>query len=162
MRVTKRDCSHFATSRWRKNAKCAPIFGVPLTAQGFPNYYTQSGIVNGDTNESRVFTISPFLQHEMKFGTMFGLQYGARVDVTILKARDPFANVPAAGGNPSWQNTDSTVMGAPNFNISPTFRPVPWLTTYFTYNYSQSTGVANGGGVVMDGIPRARESLAKI
>ena len=128
------------------------IFGVPLNAQGFPSYYTQSGIVNGDTNESRAFTISPFFQHEMKFGDLFGLQYGARLDILILKAHDPFANVPAAGGSLSWQNTDSTTAAMPNFNISPTFHPTKWLTTYFTYNYSQSTGVANGGGYVMDGV----------
>ena len=121
-----------------------PNGAVPIGFLGHPGRTAFPGIFNGDTNQSRAFTISPYFQHEMKFGTMFGLLYGGRVDVLFVKAKDPIAP-------PGFQNEDSTVMGIPNFNVSPTFSPFSWLTTYFTYNYSQSTGVANGGGYMMSG-----------
>ncbi|OAI42651.1 hypothetical protein AYO41_03860 [Verrucomicrobia bacterium SCGC AG-212-E04] len=118
---------------------------LSLAAFGHPGRFASPGVFNGDTNQSRAFTISPYFQQEMKFGPMFGLLFGARVDILFVRATDPLAPSFAA------QNTDSTVMGIPNFNVSPTFSPFPWLTTYFTYNYSQSTGVANGGGYMMGG-----------
>ena len=118
---------------------------VSLARFGHPGRFASPGVFNGDTNQSRAFTLSPYFQHEMKFGTKFGLLYGARLDILFVKATDPVAPSFAA------QNTDSTVQAIPNFNISPTFSPFPWLTTYFTYNYSQATGVANGGGYVMGG-----------
>ena len=116
-----------------------------LAFLGHPGRFASPGVFNGDTNQSRAFTISPYFQQEIKFGSKFGLLLGARLDILFVKATDPLAPPFAA------QKTDSTVMGIPNFNVSPTFSPFPWLTTYFTYNYSQSTGVANGGGYVMGG-----------
>jgi hypothetical protein len=29
-------------------------------------------------------------------------------------------------------------------DISPTYKPFPWMTTYFTYNFSESTNSGNG------------------
>jgi outer membrane receptor for monomeric catechols len=39
---------------------------------------------------------------------------------------------------PSWAN--------PTLTSSPVFKPAKWLTTYFTYNCSQSYAAGNGGG----------------
>ncbi len=108
---------------------------------GHPGRFASPGVFNGDTNQSRAWTLSPYFQYEARFGEMFGLLAGARADVFFVTARDPLA--PAFA-----QAVDTTTQVIPNFNLSPTFRPTPWLSTYFTYNYGQSTGIANGGGYV--------------
>jgi len=114
------------------------VFPVP----GHPGWTATPGTANGDTNYSKVFILGPYYQHSLDIGEHFSLLAGARADVIWVSVNDPLSD--EAGLGPS--RGDNTVAVEPNFNISPVFKPWKWLTTYFTYNYSQSYAVGNGGG----------------
>ena len=115
-----------------------------LPIPGHPGRYAFPGTINGDTGDSNAVIGGVFVQNELRIGERFGLLTGARVDITYVHYRDPITFGNSDIG-------DETIAAQPNFNISPTFRITDKLTTYFTYNYSQSTGVGNGGGYVATG-----------
>ena len=122
-----------------------------FTAQPVPNqpgWSATPGIFNSDTNYSKLFTLAPFYEHIFEFGEHFSLLAGARADIMWVKVNDPlyFEAVRAGFAGPGGSPGDHTVVVEPNFNISPVFKPAKWLTTYFTYNYSQSYAAGNGGG----------------
>lgn len=131
-------------------------YGGDVPVPGYPGRFAAPGIsaVNGgDTNDSQLLFLSPFLQTDFKFTDQLSLLLGGRLDVVWVKTIDPlfdphyvdsFATLSA--GQLGYDGRDSTLVGIPNFNISPSFKPFPWMTTYFTYNYSQSLAVGNGGG----------------
>ncbi len=130
--------------------------GGSVPVPGYSGRYATPGIDStngGDTNRSRQLLVSPFLQTDFKFTDQLSLLLGARLDVLYVETIDPLFKknyVERFQGLTNEQRgfdgEDSTVVGIPNFNISPSYKPFPWLTTYFTYNYSQSTASANGGG----------------
>lgn len=105
------------------------------------------GILNSDTNNSRLLDVAPFYEHVLKFGDYFSLLAGARLDILWVNEMDPLYN---AGGFSGGGNKAHAVEFLPNVNISPTFTPTKWLTAYFTYNYSQSIAAGNGGGLPSD------------
>lgn len=118
--------------------------GGSVPVPGYSGRFGSPGSFNGDTNRSEQLSVAPFLQVDLKFTDQLSLLLGGRVDVLYVKSSDPlFTSGVAAAG---YDGEDETVVGIPNFNISPSFKPFPWLTTYFTYNYSQSTASGNGGG----------------
>lgn len=130
--------------------------GGSVPVPGYPGRVAVPGTDStngGDTNRSREFSISPFVQSDFKFTDQLSLLMGARLDILWVEAMDPLFSPNYVERFQSLTNaqrgidgSDRTVVGIPNFNVSPTFKPFPWLTTYFTYNYSQSTAAANGGG----------------
>jgi hypothetical protein len=113
-----------------------------------PGWTGTPGVYNGDTNYSKVFTVAPFYEHVFDFGEHFSLLAGVRADILWVKVNDPlYAEAAAAGNvNPNGPPGARASVVEPNWNISPTFKPWKWLTTYFTYNYSQSYSAGNGGG----------------
>ena len=113
-----------------------------------PGWTGTPGVFNGDTNYSKVFTVAPFYEHVFDFGEHFSLLAGARADILWVKVNDPlYAEAAAAGTvNPNGPPGARASVVEPNFNVSPTFKPWKWFTTYFTYNYSQSYAAGNGGG----------------
>jgi outer membrane receptor protein involved in Fe transport len=113
-----------------------------------PGWTATPGVFNGDTNYSKIFTVAPFYEHVFNFGDHFSLLAGARADILWVKVNDPLYSEAAAAGNvnPNGPPGARASVVEPNFNVSPTFKPWKWLTTYFTYNYSQSYSAGNGGG----------------
>src|ERR1700733_9296606 len=113
-----------------------------------PGWTGTPGVFNGDTNYSKIFTVAPFYQHVFDFGEHFSLLAGIRADVVWVKVNDPLYDEAAAAGNvnPNGAPGARASVVEPNWNISPTFKPWKWLTTYFTYNYSQAYSAGNGGG----------------
>ena len=105
---------------------------------GEPSYYVFTPN-NGDNAHSELYEFGPYIQDTLKFTDKLSLLFGARVDILYVDAQSP------AGTPHNLVEVMSTTQALPNFNISPTFKPVPWLTTYFTYNYSQSTNTGDGG-----------------
>ncbi|HEY5745005.1 MAG TPA: TonB-dependent receptor [Chryseolinea sp.] len=155
------DFFHEPANAWDLSLSRKNIDFVNYTAGFFPSVpvpgydgrFGSPGIINDDTNDSSVLTLAPFYEHVVKFGEHFNLLFGARLDILWIDVQDPLFDPDYEFGFPrgtasaaGLDGTDSTVVGIPNFNISPTYKPFPWLSTYFTYNYSQSIGVANGGG----------------
>lgn len=110
-----------------------------LPIPGHNGRFAFPGTINGDTNDSNALIGGVFAQNSFKFGPV-GLLTGARVDILYVHYTDPIF----FDGNTD--NGDETVMAQPNFNVSPTLELTKNITAYFTYNYSQSSAVGNGGG----------------
>jgi hypothetical protein len=113
-----------------------------------PGWTGTPGVFNSDTNYSKMFTVAPFYEHVFDFGEHFSLLAGVRADVIWVKVNDPLYEEAVAAGtvNPNGPVGARASVVDPNFNVSPTFKPWKWLTTYFTYNYSQAYSAGNGGG----------------
>jgi iron complex outermembrane recepter protein len=119
-----------------------------LPIPGNPGWTGTPGVYNGDTNYSKLYTLAPFYEHIFEFGDHFSLLAGVRADIIYVKVNDPLYGEAAAAGNvnPYAPPGAHASVIDPNFNVSPTFKPWKWLTTYFTYNYSQAYSARNGGG----------------
>lgn len=120
------------------------IAGGSLPVPGHAGRVATPGILNGDTGDSNAVLGGVFIQNELRIGERFGLLTGGRVDLLYVHFTDPL-------WRPGTDRGDETVAALPNVNVSPTFRILPKLTSYFTFNYSQSTGTGNGGGYVATG-----------
>ena len=94
---------------------------------------------NGDSAHSNYYELGPYFQDTLKFTDQVSLLFGARADIIYVDAKSP----------PGTPDSEILVMSTkqvlPNVNVSPTYKPFPWVTTYFTYNYSQSTNTGDGG-----------------
>ena len=105
---------------------------------GEPARYVFSPL-NGDNAHSNLYEFGPYFQDILKFTDQFSLLLGARADILYVDSKTP-PGTPAADFK-----VMSTTQVLPNANISPTYKPFSWLTTYFTFNFSQSTNTGDGG-----------------
>lgn len=103
--------------------------------------------LNGETGISRAYQAGPFVQFVLETPYDWLLLMGARVDILAVEYEQPFADQLRASGVKGSMEYE-TVHGIPNFNISPVYKFSENTSWYFTFNYSQSTGVGNGGGFV--------------
>ena len=94
---------------------------------------------NGDTAHSNLYELGPYFQDTLKFTDQLSLLFGARADILFVDAKSP------PGTPDALIEVMSTKQVLPNANISPTYKPFHWLTTYFTYNFSESTNTGDGG-----------------
>jgi len=105
---------------------------------GWPNRYGTPGIINNDTNESELVSLSPYVQETFKMTDKWSLVIGGRLDLSHVGDRDPLiANTSADVG-----------FGEPNANVSLVYKITPTVSTYGTFNFSENyTGdLADGGG----------------
>jgi outer membrane receptor protein involved in Fe transport len=128
-----------------------PSYRVPGTtfyASTGGTYVDANGNVinsgNGETNDSDLFDYAIYLEDRIEFSKQWSLFVGARGDLLALHFVDP---VHPPGFKPV---ADSTVVGMYNVNASLAFRPVPPVTTYFTYDRTESENQGQGGGVSVD------------
>jgi len=124
-------------------------FGVP--ARGLNGLYLDSTI------NSNLSDVAAFLEHRIEFTPTFSVLYGLRVDAVHLIESDPLGGPGLIGGPsgsaglPSNASTPWYTLG--NGNLSPVYRPTPWWTTYFTYNFAQYVNpTGNDGGVGTFGV----------
>jgi catecholate siderophore receptor len=129
--------------------------GTALPVPGHPGYTATPGVLNGDTNNSRILDIGPFYQHVFNIGDHFSILAGARADIIGVTVMDPLYDEAKAAGIalPVSTNKATAWVVDPNFNVSPTFKPWKWLTLYFTYNYSESIASGDSGGFPGNAIP---------
>jgi len=116
-----------------------PFTQVPVP--GHPGRYYTPG--NGDSGQSHTFFIAPFYQHTWNITDQISVLGGGRGDLVFLNYEDPSGSIP----------NDSTSVILPNANTSLVYKPIPKLSTYFTYNWSQNAAgaVGNGGGYTTSG-----------
>jgi hypothetical protein len=124
-------------------------FGITdIPIPGRPGWYATPGVLNNSTNTTRYFDVAPFYEQVINFGDYVTLQGGARADIIDVTVLDPLFDAAKARGLVTGNdNKGSAVVVDPNANISLVFKPWKWLRMYMTYNYSQSTADANGGGI---------------
>ena len=120
---------------------------IPLTTNlaagdshipGEPSRYVFSPL-NGDNAHSNLYQFGLYFQDVLKLTEKFSLLFGAQADLLYVDAETP------PGTPASKYKTMTTTQLLPNAKVSPTFKPYPWLTTYFTFNFSQSTNTGDGG-----------------
>jgi len=122
----------------------AHLWGVP--ARGVPFV----GYLNSTIN-SNLTDVAAFVEHRIEFTPTMSVLYGLRGDAVHLIESDPL-------GGPGYFNgygpaplpaTESTPWyGLANGNVSPVFRPTPWMSTYLTYNFAQYVLPTGNDGAV--------------
>ncbi len=121
-----------------------PGFGAfPVPGWEDDNRFATAGVFNGDTNDSRAWTLGPFAQFRSRLSDALTLHAGMRVDSLNVKAADPLA----PGFIVSAEDQDSVLLF--NFNSSLNVEVIEdTLYSYISYNYSENPGgaIANGGG----------------
>ena len=117
----------------------AHLVGVP--ARGVPFVGFQNSTINSNLTD-----VAAFLEHRIEVTPTTSVLYGLRGDAVHLIESDPlggpgiFNNLPATDSTP-WY-------GLANGNVSPVFRPTPWMSTYFTYNFAQYVLPTGNDGAV--------------
>ncbi len=124
-------------------ASTFPGFGA-FEVPGYPGRYAVAGTVEGDTNDSTLFTAGPFVQDRVQLTEALAFDAGARVDYLRARSKDPFAELL---GFPAASYDDDSFLASLNGSLSRALRA--GLTAYLTYNYSENYGgaVGNGGGI---------------
>ena len=130
--------------------------GNVFTASGYGNLLLSSGgnydtngdglvdvFANGDVNETDSFQYGLFLEHDVKFNDWMSLIIGGRGDLVHVTTSDP---LPPPGQEAV---EDSITFGQGAGNASLLIKPFKLLTLYATYNFSQSSNSALGGGYAL-------------
>ncbi len=110
-------------------------FATPAVAYNaiYPN--SQPGTLRESAYEA-----SYFLQDFIRFTDRWSLLFGGRLDLINDDVSDPIA---PPGFAPAGDST-SQLLGSANASL--TFKPLPWVTTYGTFSFNESTQGSNGGG----------------
>ena len=107
-------------------------------------YVSPSGAIintgNGETNDTWAYDWAAFLEDRVSLTRQISLFFGIRGDLLHVDFVDP---VHPPGFDPV---TANTTQGLINLNGNLSYQPFPWLTAYFTYDYSTSTTDGQGGG----------------
>jgi outer membrane receptor protein involved in Fe transport len=126
---------------------------VPLatSAGGFPTPYNIPGMPGqyifqpASSGASTLYESSAYAQDKLDFTDQVSLFFGGRADVLYVNAANP-AGTPTGNGDPNIFPADHTTQVLPNFNISPTYKPFPWMTVYATLNRGQAPGNTTQSG----------------
>ena len=121
-------------------------FGQPLYGVAARNpYYLNDSIV------SDLYDVAAFLEHRIEASPQFSVMYGLRADVVKLHYGDPLDD-PNSQGYPASATTNAYLLK--NGNISPVYKPLPWISTYLTVNFAQYVYPnSQDGGVGVYGEP---------
>ncbi|HWJ36765.1 MAG TPA: TonB-dependent receptor plug domain-containing protein [Steroidobacteraceae bacterium] len=107
-------------------------------------------INNGATGVSNLYDGALFIQHRAEFSPKISVLYGSRVDLVEASSHDPIGGATCceAYGSSLPQDHSTKVYGLVQGNTSVVYKPMPWLSSYFTYDYTEST-LPNGayGGI---------------
>ncbi|MGD9897049.1 MAG: TonB-dependent receptor, partial [Candidatus Methylacidiphilaceae bacterium] len=92
------------------------------------------------TEDSQFWQVAPFYQHNIHFTDQLSLLVGARATALLITAQTP-------PGTPAFLSTgyDAAVL-MPMVNVSPVYKPFPWMTAYFDYNWGYTSAVGVMGG----------------
>ncbi len=96
-----------------------------------------------------------FTQHNLKFGDQWGLNVGGRADELYVHVINPITAVgPSIAGATasSLAGEDSSNYLLPAVDSSLTYKPVPWTTTYLTFDYSQAYNGSGPGAYSLTGV----------
>ncbi len=113
-------------------------YGVP--ARGAFGLYLNSTI------NSNLTDVAAFLEHRIELTPVMSVLYGLRGDAVHLVESDPLGGPGLYAGLPATESTPW--YGLANANVSPVYRPAPWMSTYFTYNFAQYVLPTGNDGAV--------------
>ena len=107
----------------------------------------------GNDGVSDLFDTGFFVQHRMEFSPQFSVLYGGRLDLVQDHSYDPlggavcegcFTSVYYAPDVPLPQSHTTGVFGLGQGNISLVYRPKHWISSYVTFQFTQTEN-SNGG-----------------
>jgi hypothetical protein len=107
-----------------------------------------AGTVVGTLGSANYYTLEEwgglFTQHSFKIGSHLILDLGARESLAWAHAWNPLPT-PSIPGNSALSG--SVRVPEPSYSASLSYKPVSWLTTYFTYDYVTATDGNTSGAV---------------
>jgi hypothetical protein len=128
------------------------IFVPPsVSATGFPTPYKIPGMPGqyifqpANSGASEVYETSGFVQDKFDFTKEWSLIFGGRADIFYVDAKNPVGS-PTGNGDPNIFAPDHTTQVLSDFNVSPTYKPFPWMTVYATLNRGQAPGNTTQSG----------------
>ncbi len=129
-------------------------YGVPGSNAGFPSA----------TIDSNLHDAAVFLEHRLVFSPQWSLMYGLRGDLVQLNDSDPlYAEGVAAGFGPGCieyttffnsacdtlpESQHTAWYGLYNGNVSLTYSPAEWISSYVTYNKTQYADANDNDGAI--------------
>ncbi len=120
------------------------LYGVPARDAFAPN-----ASIDSDLSD-----IGLFLEHRIAVLPQFNLLYGLRADFVHLNEKDPLSIAGLEDPVVTQDDSHSTkwyMLG--NANVSGVYRPMPWVSTYLTYNFAQYVDpTSDDGGVGTFGV----------
>jgi hypothetical protein len=108
----------------------------------------------GNDGVSDLYDTGFFFQHRLEFSPQFSALYGGRLDLVQNHSHDPLGGPVCMacvdGYLPSDlpQNHTTGVYGLGQGNVSLVYKPQPWVSTYLTFDFTQSTNPNGGEGGV--------------
>jgi outer membrane receptor for monomeric catechols len=111
------------------------LFGVP----------GRDSVSFGNTGISDVYDWGVFFQDRMEFSPQLSLLFGGRIDAVKAKSYDPIGGETCCFNNLPQSHTTGWY-GLGNLNTSLVWRPQSWVSTYLTFDWTQSTNPNGGEG----------------
>ncbi|HEX7761723.1 MAG TPA: TonB-dependent receptor [Caulobacteraceae bacterium] len=116
----------------------------------------------GNTGISDLYDGAVFFQDRMQFSPQLSLLFGARVDAVWDHSFDPLGGVICDSCfNTLPQQHNTAVYGLGNANISLVYSPRPWVSGYFTFDFTQSVNPNGGEGGINAFLQRSDSSLLR-
>lgn len=111
----------------------------------------------GNDGVSDLYDTGFFVQHRMEFSPQFSVLYGGRIDLVQNHSHDPLGGAACPdcftsiyylpGKTPPVDHTTG-VYGLGQGNFSLVYKPRPWVSTYATFDFTQSVNPNGGEGGV--------------
>ncbi len=121
-----------------------PEGGIP--GKNFPGV---SGVEQPSTLTEEAEVVSAFWQHQIAFTPQWSLLYSGRGDLLFDDLGNPVngvLNPNTFAIEPGGQGKESTTQLLGTGDVSLTYKPREWLTTYATFDFNQSTNGFNEAG----------------
>ncbi|MBW6414000.1 TonB-dependent receptor plug domain-containing protein [Methylacidiphilum fumariolicum] len=133
-------------------AATSPLFQNPyltdIPIPGYPGMYYN--VFNYLSTADTFSTLSPFYQHQINFTDQWSLMLAGRMNAYFVQASPPpgtpaeISQAAPSFGLPPYTSTSMNIV-QPEVTISPSYKPFPWMTSYFTFFYGQTTLLSQFG-----------------
>ncbi|ACD84258.1 TonB-dependent receptor [Candidatus Methylacidiphilum infernorum] len=130
----------------------SPLFANPyltdIPVPGYPGAFYN--VFNYLSTADTFYELSPFYQHQIDFTDKWSLMVAARMNSYFIQASPPqgtpaiLSAVAPSFGLPPYSSTSMNIV-QPEVTISPSYKPFPWMNTYFTFFYGQTTLLSQFG-----------------
>ncbi|TFE68947.1 TonB-dependent receptor [Methylacidiphilum caldifontis] len=130
----------------------SPIFANPyltdIPVPGHPGKFFN--VFNYLSTSNTFYELSPFYQHQINFTDQWSLMLAGRMNAYFVEASPPagtpaiLSEVAPSFGLPPYTSTSMNIV-QPEVTISPSYKPFPWMTSYFTFFYGQTTLLSQFG-----------------
>ncbi len=146
--LTSRDYSPLIPFSTATAAPYSNPYLTDIPVPGYPGAYYN--VFNYLSTSDTFYELSPFYQHKVDFTDQWSLLLSGRMNAYFIQASPPPGtpgDISAAApsfGLPSLTST-SMSMVQPEVSISPSYKPFPWMTNYFTFFYGQTTLLSQFG-----------------